>query len=774
MRTLSRLLFAFLVLTLSTAGLESAVFPAVKAQQTFPDDEIAFINANSFIQIIDPFTPSGRTPFNWISPVGGWTDLVVLDSNGDRIPEILAIGGGTARLFAPYTPSGIVPPGWTNQLPAGFVYTRATAGDLIPGDGGRDEIVLHRTDNRGGGSYSLQIYDGDNNGTTWQLVYEEFFAVPWIRMETGDYNGLEGEELILVRNGLPPDRLDRRIKILARTPAGTFQTFAEQTYNFPWIDLAVGNTHTNNGNLAEIVLTRDQVLGVFPSYLVFQYAPPVLIADAPTGERKFYPPFFDIALGDTNASGDAEVFLIRDPLEGGTGISLIGINHGSDPFPADWENGVQLGRNLQAVAMGDVDGDGRAEVVVAQPGSYRIWLEPASSLTNSTGWITASFQSPIVLRTGNFDGDGISFEPPRLAVDKTGLTFGMLRGGANPPSQTFQVTNAGGGGAIAYEVAKERGSAWLQVTPFEGTTPTTHTVTINGQNLPPGTYTDTIIITAVTQNVQDSPRRISVTLTVTPTGPELGVQPSSLHFDYNYGGIPPAAQTLSIRNVGDGGAQNYRLTVTTADGGNWLRTDKSSGRTDDTVSVSIDPTNLRPGDYSGRIRVDAGAIRGSPVEIPVTLRIAATGMIVTPTNLIIVADPALPSPRPLINVDQAVPGQGAIHWYAYAVLSGDWWDMASRTGEWQVTADKQQLRFTAPDGTVIPLSTVPWVILTPNNGYTPGSFQVSLDVAQAPRGETRVTILVDGGPGTPGRFQGVDVRVNVNNGGAWLPLIRKN
>ncbi|MDW8267709.1 MAG: hypothetical protein RMN24_00965, partial [Anaerolineae bacterium] len=87
--------------------------------------------------------------------------------------------------------------------------------------------------------------------------------------------------------------------------------------------------------------------------------------------------------------------------------------------------------------------------------------------------------------------------------------------------------------------------------------------------------------------------------------------------------------------------------------------------------------------------------------------------------------------------------------------------------------DGRRVVLTAPDGAVTTLSTVPWVILTPNNGFTPGSFQVSLDVPRAPLGETRVTILVDGGPGTPGRFQGVDVRINVNNGGAWLPLIRR-
>lgn len=774
MRLFTRSLLLFLSLALALAGLAAApsLAPTVLAQQPTPDDEIAFINAATNVQIVDPFTAAGKQPFVWTSPTSGYSDMAVLDANADGIEEIVAIGGNTARILNPLLGAVASAPAFESVITAGFIYVAVAAGDVVPNDGGRDEIILQRTDNRGGNGYSVQIWDGDNAGRVWQIVYDETFGVPWLRFDTGDYNGLAGDELVMVRKGLPPDRLDYRIKILSITSTGIFQTFAEQSYTFPWIDLAVGNTHINNGNLAEMVLTRDDVLGVFPSYLVFQYAPPTLIANAPGGQKTAFPPFFDIAVGDANASGDDEVFLIRDPLEGGSGISMIGLNYGSDPFPAAWENGLQLGRNLKAVTMGDVDGDARAEVVVAQSNSYRIWLDPATNLTTATDWISATFRDPYILRTGNFDGDGVSQAPPRLAVDKSQLQFSMLRGGANPSAQTFQVLNQGGG-ALAYTLTKEHGSAWFSVTPFEGTAPATHTVTIDGANLAPGEYNDAIIVTATTPNTENSPQRVNIKLTVTPTGPELGVSPASFTFNFNYGGVTPPAQNLTIRNIGDGGPRSYSLTITTTDGGAWLRASKTSGQTDDTVSVFVNPVNMRPGDYSGKIKVDAGAMRGSPVELPVTLKIVATGMVVSPNNLLLIAPPGLPSPRGNIKIDQAAPGQGAIHWYAYAVPSGDWWDLQAALAAETVKVEKTEsgFSFSGPEGETRTLATLDWVILTPNNGFTPGDLQITVDVPNAPRGNNRVTILVDGGPGAPNRFQGVDAVIAVNNGGAWLPML---
>ena len=61
--------------------------------------------------------------------------------------------------------------------------------------------------------------------------------------------------------------------------------------------------------------------------------------------------------------------------------------------------------------------------------------------------------------------------------------------------------------------------------------------------------------------------------------------------------------------------------------------------------------------------------------------IVATGMVVTPNNPLMLAAPGQPTPRATIQIDQAAPRQGAIHWYAYAVPSGDWWSLQAAMKE---------------------------------------------------------------------------------------------
>lgn len=770
MRRLHRTLLLLLLVSLALAGLgvDARTTAVAAAPQAFPDDEIAYINFNTCVQITDPVPQPGQAPFSWVSPTCGYSDMAVTDVNADGIKELIAVGGNTARLLVPYTPAGTTP-AFLSQLPSGYVYLSASAGDIVAGDGGRSELVLQKTDPREGG-YAVEIWQGNAAGTLWNRIFDSNYGAEWINMGIGQYNGLGAGELIMVRNGTESNR-DRRILILTHD-FGIFQELANRTYGYDWLDLAVGNVNNNNGELVELVMTRSQVGATLNSYLVFQFTGPDPIADAPNGQGKYFPYWQAIALGNVNGAGaDKEVFMVRDP-ETDNGVSMIGLNYGSDtPWNSGWSSGLQLGRSLKAVAAGDVDGDGKDEIIVAQPSSYRIWLEPDASMTSTSDWIAASFRDPVIMRPGNFDGSGL--QPAQLSVDQTLLSFEMLRGGANPANKTFAVTNSGGGGAISYDVSKQTGQAWVDVTPFEGVTPGTQTVSINGAGLAPGTYEETINVTAKTAGINGSPQHVTVRLKVIATGPELKVEPASLTFNQNFGGVTPAAQTLSIQNIGDGGAQHYQLTVSTTDGGAWLQTNKTNGNTNDTVSVSINSASLRPGTYTGKIRVNAGAITGSPVDVPVTLTIVATGMVVTPTSMLLRADVGLPSPRQEVHVDQSAAGQGAIHWYAYAVPSGDWWGLQQATAGKALQVERQgaSLVVTTPEGGQTTLDTLPWVILTPGNGLTPGVIQVTLDLAQAPVGETRVTILVDGGPGTPSRFQGVDVLVEVNNGGAYLPLV---
>ncbi|HFQ95482.1 MAG TPA: hypothetical protein ENK30_02815, partial [Anaerolineae bacterium] len=105
MRNRYKFAFLFLIVTaLGFALLANSAGVTVNAQGSIPDDELAYIDASGYINIVDPVTSSGGTPFTWRSPTGGYTDMSTIDVNGDGVDEVIAIAGGSVRLLTPYNP----------------------------------------------------------------------------------------------------------------------------------------------------------------------------------------------------------------------------------------------------------------------------------------------------------------------------------------------------------------------------------------------------------------------------------------------------------------------------------------------------------------------------------------------------------------------------------------------------------------------------------------------------------------------------------------------
>lgn len=119
--------------------------------------------------------------------------------------------------------------------------------------------------------------------------------------------------------------------------------------------------------------------------------------------------------------------------------------------------------------------------------------------------------------------------------------------------------------------------------------------------------------------------------------PQIAVSQAPLRFTHTDGQPLPPAQTLIITNTGGLPLTWTATPTTTPPGGKWLKVSPASGTlaSDDRTpsEVSIDPTGLAPGDYTGTVTVDGDAYGGSK-SVSVTFKFTGTPKLtVTPSSL---------------------------------------------------------------------------------------------------------------------------------------------
>ncbi len=602
------------VLTASWAGIWGKAAVPVVSAETF-DQEIVYLDSLGQIQVYDPFVPSGKQPVIWRSPDNGWLAVATGDLNGDGDDEIVAIKGSLMKVFDP-----IVQAGWNpvvfEQNVSPHVWELVATGD-IDADG-RDEIVLTRSDNDPNIKEHLIVWDGGADGTVWTRLRDNGYGCAWSAIALGDVNGDGRDDIGMIRNC----DSDRRVTIL--NPANGYVALHDKSYNFPWLDITIGNTDRTTGvDVEEIVLTRAGVVATLDSYLVMRWVSGSSSLQDVHGE-KFYPYFTDIALGDVNNSGDEEVFLVRDP-EQSSGISFIMRNYGPDAVPVFEE---RIGRQWKAVVAGDVDGDAKAEAVILSPDTIRIYTDPevSKAFLDFPGAYRTSGRSPIAL--GNLDGAGIAAEP-QLGVDPTVVTLELQAGSTT--TRTANVSNVGAGGPFSWTASVVSGASWLSVSPTSGSTPAVLTLTINASSLTPGNYTGQVRVTAA--GIAGSPKDITVNVRVTPA--PFGVSPRQIRrvvvpgqpFAPSYihvsgtgvswvAGVIPAGDWDALMAAAERSGKLERVEggwragegpdAVTVEDLSWVILDPDRGTAPSVITVTVDLDKLGPDPNRATIIVDGG------------------------------------------------------------------------------------------------------------------------------------------------------------------------
>src|SRR5262249_6011232 len=100
--------------------------------------------------------------------------------------------------------------------------------------------------------------------------------------------------------------------------------------------------------------------------------------------------------------------------------------------------------------------------------------------------------------------------PPAISANRAALAFSAVMRGANPAPQSLSVTSIGGGTPLGFSVSAS--SNWLHVSAGNGTTPKNLNVWADVANLPEGTYTGAVTVTAA--GVSLGPQTVNLNLKV--------------------------------------------------------------------------------------------------------------------------------------------------------------------------------------------------------------------------------------------------------------------
>jgi hypothetical protein len=255
---------------------------------------------------------------------------------------------------------------------------------------------------------------------------------------------------------------------------------------------------------------------------------------------KFFPEFRWIALADVNGSGDDEIFLLRSGRVNNTDIvALTSRNYGSDSMVQfNQLSGQDKWRGIRA---GDVDGDGKDEVIVMSSNEYLIYAQPDVSTAPTS--FPGSYIDNGNFAVGNLDGPGIP-QGPSLVVSPLTVTLNLQAGQGG--SQVVNITNEGSG-TLNWTANVTAGATWLSVSQSAGTAPSSIVLAINSNALTPDSYVGRVVIDGG-PGVYNSPQTITVNVTI--TAPEFSAQPGSVSWFYQ----PPAnpgvrSVSLSGQNV---------------------------------------------------------------------------------------------------------------------------------------------------------------------------------------------------------------------------------
>jgi hypothetical protein len=303
---------------------------------------------------------------------------------------------------------------------------------------------------------------------------------------------------------------------------------------------------------------------------------------------------------------------------------------------------------------------------------------------------------------------------PELSVTPSEVRD-TARAHSNETKQAQVSITNGGGGTFTW-TASDR-TDWIRLDPDEGEVPGTLTITLDPDDLDPGTYeADVMVIARSTADSQVT----TIPVTFVVQRPGLNLSPTSIDRSTTLGSGAVFNETIQISNSGTG-----RLDWTASEDRSWISLGATSGNGDASLAVTINSAGLARGTYREDIVINAPGALGSPAQVSVTLTVLAPGLAVSPGSIRESASAGSTTPiTTTLRVSNS--GNGSITW----------------------TASKTQ----------------PWVTLSKSNGGAPDDVGVTLNPTGMPTGVHRDTIVFVSPEATNGQVK-VPVELDITQPG---------
>ncbi|HWB84623.1 MAG TPA: hypothetical protein VG675_10820 [Bryobacteraceae bacterium] len=372
------------------------------------------------------------------------------------------------------------------------------------------------------------------------------------------------------------------------------------------------------------------------------------------------------------------------------------------------------------------------------PTPFAVSVDPTGMLPGSySGTVTVTAagadnspqQIPVTFTIGN---------EPLLVTNFSALSFPFQIGQSAPAAQTITVSTSTGA-TLNYSATASTtsGGSWLVLGgAVNGSTNGSFTASVNAAGLGAGTYDGAITITATNPATgaasPNSPLTIPVKLYVSNTALLVVLPALPPTFNGQVGGGAPSPQMVNLSSTSPTDQLNFNVSFTTTNGGNWLFVAPIAGATPGQLTISVIPTLLSAGTYTGTVTVTATgpgntAVANSPLTIPVTLNISAGTLSVAPASLTFSQTAGAANPP-----DQTL----------------------------AVSSSGPTLAFSAAAANP---GTVSWLSVKPANGTTPGNLTVSVDGSKLTSGTFQGTITV-ASPGAGGSPVVIPVTFTISPG----------